>query len=168
MPTRAEMLSRASGLTMVVSASDVLNVTPTLDTSIYADGDLLSDTQAIADAFRIPGGSAMLQSVNVLDEDDQGVALDLIFLSANNKLGTINSAPTVSDASARDILGIVRVGAGDFIDLGGCRVATLSGLGLMMEAASASTTLYLATVTRGGTPTYTAAGLKLKLGLIWD
>lgn len=168
MPTPAEMNSRAAGLTMVVSASDVLDVTPTLDTSIYADGDLLSDTQAITGAFRVPGGSAMLQSVNVLDEDDQGVALDLIFLSALNSLGTINSAPTVSDASARDILGIVRVGAGDFIDLGGCRVATLSGLGLAMKATTGVTSLYIATVTRGGTPTYTAAGLKLKLGLIWD
>lgn len=144
------------------------DLTLSLDTNAYSDGDLLADTQELANAVRISGGRALLQSLHVLDEDDQGVALDVVFLSANNTLGTENSAPTVSDANARDILGIVRVGAGDFIDLGGSRSATLSGLGLALKAAEGSTSLYVAAITRGGSPTYTAAGIRLKFGLIWD
>lgn len=79
-------------------------------------------------------------------------------------LGTFNAAPAITDANARQIVGRVSIATGDYVDLGGARVATKTGLNLMMSAAAATKQLFLATITRGGTPTYTAAGLKLKLG----
>ena len=38
---------------------------------------------------------------------------------------------------------------------------------IMLKAAAASTTLYVAAISRG-TGTYTASGVRLKLGLVWD
>lgn len=165
MATTAERESaRISG----VGSTDIITVTLSLDTSIYADGDVLAATQEIANAARAPSGRAILQSIHVLDEDDQGVAFDVIFLGADVAIGTENAAPSITDADARQILGMVRVGAGDYIDLGGCRIATLTGLGLPLEPAAGATSLYLGAITRGGTPTYTAAGVSLRLGILWD
>lgn len=149
-----------AGLTGVV-----LDLTPTLDTNAYADGDVLFDTTAVASAFDYAAGVRKLESVHILDEDDQGIALDLVFLDSNVSLGTFNAAPNISDANARKIIGRVSIATGDYIDLGGARIATKAGIGQLLKAAAASTTLYVAGITRGGTPTYTAAGLKLKLGL---
>lgn len=156
-----------SQLGLVGAPGDVVDVTLSLDTSAYASGDLLADTQSFT-GVRINGGRAILQSVTVIDEDDQGAAFTIYFLSANNTFGTENSAPSISDASARDVLGWVDVSTADYKDLGGVRVASIKGIGLLLEAAGGSTTLYLAVVNGTGTPTYTASGVKLKLGLLWD
>lgn len=143
---------------------NVVPMTLLLDTAIYAAGDVLSDTAILAGVAPVPGGSTQLRSIEVLDEDDQGIAFDIVFLDSNVSLGPFNAAPAIADAGARSILGIVSVATGDYVDLGGCRVATLKNIGLVLKVLANSSDLYIATITRGGTPTYTAAGLKLKLG----
>lgn len=148
---------------------DVLSFTPTLDTNIYAADDVLFDTTALAGMFRIAGGRALVQSLAVIDSDDQGVAFDLFFLQTNVTIGTFNGAPSISDANAvaSCIRRICRVEASDYLDLGGCKVANKDGIGAMIEAAVGVTGGYLAAITRGGTPTYSASGLLLRLGLFW-
>jgi hypothetical protein len=144
----------------------LIDVTLSLDTSAYGSGDLLADTQEIAGAFLTAGGYALLHSVTVLDEDDQGVAFDLHFLQNSTSLGTENSAPNMSDANARsNIMCRVPIAAADYTDMGGFRVATVGSLNRMLKAASASTSLYVAAVNGSGTPTFTASGLKLRIGL---
>ena len=150
-----------------IGLGSVVSVTLSLDTSAYTDGDVLAATQEVANAVRVSGGRAILQSVHVIDLDDQGVGFDLIFLSANSALGTENSAPDIDDTEVLDTIGMVRIGSGDYIDLGANRIATLSGLGLPLKAAEGQTSLWVAAVTRG-TPTYSASGLRLKLGFLWD
>lgn len=144
---------------------DVFEVTLSLDTSQYADGDVLADTQEVTHFFLAKNGTRKLVSVALLDEDDQGIALDLVFASANVSLGTENSAPDISDANARSLLGALRVATTDYIDLGGSRLATLRGVNLMLESAADSTSLYMGAITRGGTPTHSASGIKVRLGV---
>lgn len=146
---------------------DGFEVTLSLDTSAYADGDVLADTQTLTDAVRVAGGRALLHSLVVIDEDDQKQTFDLLFFSANRSLGTENAAPSISDANARDFLGSVRVSTGDYLDLGGVAVATVRNVGLFLEAAAGSRDLYLGAIVRGAA-TYTASGLRLRLGLLWD
>lgn len=143
---------------------EVCEITLTLDTSAYASGDVLSDTATIPAAVPANGGCARLRSIVVVDEDDQGVALDIFFFAVTQSLGAKNGVPGISDAAARDALGAISILAGDYIDLGGVRVATKTNLDLMLEAAAGSRDVFLATITRGA-PTYTVNGLKLKLGL---
>lgn len=146
----------------------VLDVTLTLDTAIYADGDLLADVQSVGNAVRINNGTGILQSVRVLDEDDQGIGMDLVFITSNSTFGTENAAPTITDTLARDILGIVSISSSDFIDLGGSRVATKTGIGLGIIPTTGARTVYMAAITRGGTPTYTANGLRVRLTFLAD
>jgi hypothetical protein len=140
----------------------VVPLTPLLDTVQYADGDILFDTIVMASSFLSTTGVNRLDSVHVLDEDDQGVAFDLVFVNALTSLGTFNVAPNISDANARNILGFCSVASGDYIDLGGCRIATVRNIGL--DLTTGATNLWVAGITRGGTPTYTASGIKLKFG----
>lgn len=155
-------------MSSVNTRSALMSVTLSLDTSIYAADDLLADTQIVTGAFRFAGGGGVLESIQLLDEDDQGIGMDLIFLDANNTLGTENSAPSITDANARAILGKVNIASTDYIDLGGSRIATKTGVGLVLKAVSGSRDFYVAAITRSGTPTYTANGIKLRLGLLLD
>jgi hypothetical protein len=141
-------------------------ITPVLDTSAYVSGDVLFVATAFNGA-RVAGGRSYLQSLTVVDADDQGYAMELYFFSATVTFGTINVAPSISDADALNFLGMVSVSTGDFIDLGGVRVATIRNIGLMMVPNVASTNLYIAGITRG-TPTHTASGLQFGAGMIWD
>lgn len=150
----------------VAGLETVFDLTLSLDTSAYADGDVLADTQELANFFPSAGGSRVLQNLLVLDEDDNGVGFDLIFLNANVSLGTENSAPSITDANGRSIIGKVSVVAGDYIDLGGCRIADITPIGKVLKGASGQTSLWVAAITRSGTPTYTASGIKLKIGTI--
>lgn len=145
----------------------LLDVTLTLDTSAYADGDVFFVAHSLSNAVRVNDGRAILQSVVVLDEDDVGQTFDLVFLDGNNALGTINAAPSISDANARTILGRVRIDSGDYIDLGGMRMASKYGIGLLLKATGGARTLYIGGIIRGA-GTYTASGVRLRLGLLWD
>jgi hypothetical protein len=143
---------------------DVIDVTLSLDTATYADGDVLAATQVVTDAVRTAGGRARLESLFVLDESDQGAAFDLLILDSNVSIGTENAAVSVVDADARSILARIPIASGDYYDMGGCRIASLGNLGKMLRAVSGSRDLYVAAVSRG-TGTYAAAGIRLKLGL---
>jgi hypothetical protein len=155
-------------LKAAVGGVTLVDVTLSLDTSAYASGDLLADTQAVANAVRFNAGTGVLHSVMVIDEDDNGVAFDLYFASASATFGSENSAPSISDANAREILGIVPVATSDYKDLGGVKVAIKTGLNIIIKGATGSTSIYVAAVNGSGTPTFTASGLKLRVGIVQD
>lgn len=91
----------------------VITVTPVLDTSAYASGDLLFDSTEIANAVRVVGGTAILQSITLLDKADQGVAFTLLFANAATDFGTLNAAPDPDDTEAGTVIGHFAVLAGD-------------------------------------------------------
>jgi hypothetical protein len=168
----ANNTQRASGdrypLPVQAGRTIYVDVTLSLDTSAYASGDVLADTQVITNMVARIGYGGVLQSVEVIDEDDQGAAFTIYFLDANVAMGTENSAPSISDANARSITGSVAVATSDYADLGGVKVAKISGGGLPLQAASGTRNGYVAVVNSTGTPTYTASGVRLRLGILQD
>lgn len=141
-------------------------LTPTLDTSQYDNGDILFQPTEIVGAVRSSGARALLQSVFAIGEDDQGQGFDLLFFQSAVTFGTINAAPSISDSAARDFQGRVQIQSSDFYDLGGVRVADVSQLGRLIQAASTTRSIWVAGISRG-TGTYTAAGLKFRFGFVW-
>lgn len=141
----------------------ILEVTLSLDTLIYASGDVLADTQEIQNAFAIDGGAGIITSVVLLDKDDQAQDLDLVFLKTNVSLGTENAAFSITDANADEIYGIVSVVAADYVDLVNSQLATkVLEDGLGVQADSGSKSLFVGAISRG-TGTYTASGITLKI-----
>lgn len=151
----------------VTSAADVIEVVLTLDTSGgYADGDVLADFQEVTNFVRALGGRALIQSITVVDKDDVGLAFDILTSRSAISLGTENAAPSISDANAVGVQRIVRIETTDYIDLGGCRVATRAPVGVVIEAASDTRSMWVGAIVRGA-GTYSAAGLVLRFGVVW-
>lgn len=151
---------------VVAGASDiVVTVTPTLDTSAYASGDLLFDSTEAANAARSAGNTTLLESVTIIDKADQKVAFTLVFANANTDFGTANSAPNPDDTETATIVGHVAIAATDYLDMGGASVACIRNLGLLMQT-SGTTSLWIAGVNSTGTPTYAASDLVFYLGFL--
>lgn len=152
--------------TKVSSFTKTWTETLTLDTNAYAAGDYLADRLELTRVSRVAGLAVVLQSLTVIDVDDQGAAFDVLLFSQSFTAGTKNNAWAVTDAEmVAGFQGGLRIAAADYVDLGGNRVATLSGLGLVLQPAA--TSLFVGTISQGS-PTYTAAGLTLIFGFLRD
>lgn len=147
--------------------STIVDLTLSLDTGIYADGDVLAAAQELASAVRSNGATGVLQSIYVIDKDDQGMAFDIVVADQTIALGTENSPVSISDADAAKILGIISISSGDYVDLVNSQAVTMSGLGLVLKPSGASTSVYIGAISRG-TGTYTASGIVLRFGIVQD
>jgi hypothetical protein len=145
----------------------IVPITFSLDTNAYADGDVLADSQILANALRINDGTGEIVSLVLNDKDDQGVAMDVVFLSANVSLGTENGAVAITDADADNILGVVHIDGADWIDMINSRVATKRDLGLKIKAVTGAASIYVGLITRGA-PTHTASGITGRIGINRD
>lgn len=148
----------------VKALDDVITIDCTVDTNALAEGDVAFATQEVAGFSTAADITSILQSVTVIDVDDQGIGIDLIFFNANTTLGTENSAPDIDDTEAQTIIGRVQVGAGSFYDLVVNRVACVYGIGLPMKAGTGGS-IWMAGIARGA-PTYAGGHVYIKLGVL--
>tara|TARA_R100001594_G_scaffold86372_1_gene120828 strand:- start:62 stop:577 length:516 start_codon:yes stop_codon:yes gene_type:complete len=150
----------------------VIRVTPTLDTSAYANDDVFFNSTEIPSAVVGNGGSSKLIGITVLNEDDVAHDMDIIFMQKSTDLGTINEAVgsnskwTNALAKAAGVLGVVQIDwSVTNIDMVNNLIFTTSnanpsakseGLPILLQAESNSTSVFMAAVSRGGTPTVAA------------
>ncbi len=142
---------------------ELIEVTLSADTSIFANNDIAADFQEVPGFFAKNGASATIHSITVIDGDDQGTALDIFGSRTGGTLGSENSGITISDANVAEVQVLAVVAAADFRDMINSMLCTKSNLGVTVSAAADSTSYYVGAVVRSGTPTYTAAGLKLRI-----
>ena len=153
----------------VIASADVFSaVTLTLDTVLYASGDVLAATQEVTGIFE-GGRPVMLASLALLDKDDQAQALDIYLIRSNVSIGTENAAAAITDAVADEFLTLIPVLAADYTDMGSSQfvIKNMSedGMGAMCYPSAGGESLYIAAESKG-TGTYTAAGITLKLGFL--
>tara|TARA_R110002020_G_scaffold350620_1_gene564006 strand:- start:977 stop:1483 length:507 start_codon:yes stop_codon:yes gene_type:complete len=148
---------------------DLIDVTLTTDAEAHANNDVIAQSIEIANAVSVLGGSAIIQSIMLLDEDDEAPAVDLVFQTDNTALASDEGeVVNISDANARDILGFVNVS--NYTDLVGCQVATKTNIGLVVKAASTTRSIWVHCINRSG-GTYTPAAttdLKMRIGIVKD
>jgi len=138
----------------------LVDFTPVLDAAILANNEIFMAVQAISGVFRDPTETRKMVSVTVLDGDAQNQAFDLFFFSGSASLGTINSTVTITDADAAKIIGRVPM-------VVATHASSLVNSILFHQAVSIicpGPTLYVGAVIRSGTPTFTASGMKMRLG----
>lgn len=158
----------ASNQTTLPVETDIkyVDVTLSLHTTAGVALDLLADAQIVAACTRANDVESLLQSIVVIDEDDNKAAIRLIFLSASTSLGTEGDAIAMSDSMLREVLGVVDIAAGDYFDFGGGSIVNKNGVGIVCKPASGTDDIYVAAQLTTGTPTYTASGIRLRLGFI--
>ena len=149
---------------------DIIEITPGTTTNACSDGEIIWDNEKLENLTATKGGSCVLQSIGLLDDDDNGGAIDLVFLNATGSLGTEGSAISVDDDSSAvpgTILGIVQIS--NYFDGVAWKYGHKENIGLVLKSAANSRDIYVAAINRsGGALTYTAAGLLLKVAVVQD
>ena len=141
----------------------IVRFTPVVDTNAYAAGDVLFDTTSVSLSNNTTAGArGTILTASIIDRDDEASqTITLYFLRSNVSLGTINSAPSISDDNAAEIIGTCTVTTGT--DLGGCKYGDTSGLVIPFELPAQN--LFVAATT-GGTPTFTSANdIRVRLSI---
>ena len=110
----------------------IVDSTPTLGTGGVDAGDVLAETTQVEQMIRETGRGALLTSLVIVDDDDVGGDLNIVLFDSNVALGTADSAPSISDADADQILGIVNVAT--YVDLGGVKIATVTDINIPLRA----------------------------------
>ena len=146
---------------------DLIELTPSTTTNACSDGEIIWDNEKIANAVSVPSGASILQSVTLIDDDDHGGTIDLVFTDNSASFGTEGSAITAADGSVPDaILGVVTIS--NYFDGEAWKVGHKQNIGMVLRG-DASKDVYVTAINRsGGALTYTAAGLLLKVGVVKD
>lgn len=151
---------------------NTIQVVPSLavSTSIYASGDIVGGKLTLPNAVRVSGGTGMIQSIMVIDQDNQKPVFDLLIFDRDPSNGTYsdNGAFTIHASDAPFLIRRISVSAGDWTTIGGIGIADLDALGRTINANS-GTSLYGLIILNGSTPTYTASTkLTIKIGILRD
>ena len=148
---------------------DVITLTPDTATEECLAGDVIFQADELPNMVSVPAGTCMVHSIGVLDDDDNGQAIDIVFMDTTGLLdagddgGEIDAAAgVIPDA----ILGVVQITS--YFDGIAWQYGYKTNIGLVLKAAAGTKSIYVSAVNRGSTATWTAAGLRLQIGVIKD
>jgi hypothetical protein len=151
------------------SSHAIIDVDLTVPTSGIAAGDLLADTQVVANAAGAIDKPVVVESITLIDPDDTGNAIDLVLLTDNVSLGTENAAPTVSDANALAYCGAnVQFTAAGWTDLGGVRVQSVGNLNRVVAPKTGTRDIYIAAVNVSGTAQFAGGTIRARIAVSQD
>lgn len=156
--------------TPITKNSTVVEVTPTLDTSIYASGDRLGSIMTIPNAARANGFEVVLSDVTIIDKAKQSQAIDILFFDESPTVASAdNAAIDITDAEMGDkFLGRVSIATSDYSALANSSEASPASFNKVLKPISSSKDLYALCVCRSGTPTYAADSLVIKFKFLQD
>lgn len=152
---------------------DLIDVTLTTDAEAHADNDVIAQSIEIPNAVAVNGGSAIIQSIMLLDEDDEGPAVELLFSQVSTAITddegeAIGNNVADLDSTFGSFLGATTVS--NWSDLIDAQLGMKTNVGLVVKAASDSTSIYVHAVNRSG-GAYTPAAttdLKMRIGIVKD
>lgn len=150
--------------------TQVVTVTPTIDTAIYSAGDLLGNLLTLAGAVRVAGGKGTIQSVVLVDKAKQDLPIDVIFFTTNLPGSTLtdNAAATIVSADLLNCIGVIKILASDYTDFANNSIATKASQGLPFSAAAGTTSIYVIMVARDAPDYVTSSDLQLKVKIYPD
>lgn len=140
----------------------LISQTPTIDTAVYASGDLLTPLMTF-DVGNV-GDGGVIKSLMIVDLDADSPALDVLFFTSNlsNSTLTLNAAADIHDTDILTFIGHVSFVSGNWIALADSSVATRENLSLPFTTG----TLYAVAVSRGTPDELTATDITFILGVM--
>jgi len=154
---------------------DLIDVDLTTTSATHADGDVIAQQIEIPNAVSVKGGCAIIQSIYLQNTDNsvESPALEIIFASANTALTSdISDAIEITDANLiiATVLGSATVSNWSTLLPSDNEFAIKSNVGLVVRAASDSTSIYMHVINRSG-GNYTPGGtdkLTGRIGIVKD
>ena len=147
----------------------VFTITPDTHTEAAAVNESVFQADELANFMSEKGGTAIIQSIVILDDDDNGNSLDIVFMDTTGLLDASDDATVIDAADGvipDAILGVVNVS--NYFDGVLWKVGQKDGIGLAIKSAITTRSIYISAINRGGTATWTAEGLRLKIGYVQD
>ena len=165
--TRIGRFSAAEKLNSM--AVDLIDVIPTCDTDAIPNDDVIFDWVEIPNAVAVTGGSAIIQSIHLLDRALKSATIDIFFQTDNTTLGTLGGNPSLSDNDAGDMLGFTTLSSYSALGTGNS-VCTKTNVGIVVKAASDTRSIYMAAINRSGGDinAYGANSLRFRIGIVKD
>ena len=148
----------------------IIDVTPTLNTNEYADGDALFNKAEIPNAVLGKGGTAVLVNITVNSKKSSATAMEVIIMGSNQSMESANDAMNITAAEglAANFCGWVDIPAAGCLDMGNFIICQpLAGAGakphfpMLVKADDDSTSIFF-TVIIGGTVTYADGDLTFR------
>ena len=148
----------------------VIDVEPTIDTNAYQAGDILFEPIKIENAVAVKGGSAILQSIAVANDDALVGSFDLVLTGSDDSPGSLNAVLAdgtgLSDANADLVLGITSVT--NMVDVGGCSIGSKQNIGMVIKAEATTRDVYVWGIAQRTDKPTAATGYKLRFGIVQD
>lgn len=148
--------------------TQVHTISPTVDTSIYADGDNIGGQEYEMPYVVNTGDGGTIHTITVQDYDSQTPDLAIVFFNAepSNTTFTDNGALTIADADLAAYVGHVTIASTDYLSFVNNSVGVKANVGLAYDAPNES--LWVVLVSKG-TPTFTNANyLKIRIAVRLD
>ena len=147
----------------------VVEVTPTLDTSEYAAGDILFNRQEIPGAVMGLGECSKLLNVTMTSKKASFTETEIAIFQNDQSLDAANDPFDISaaDGAAAGFLGWIELASGGGLDCGDfvvampTRAAAKPLMPMLLQAAAGSTSVYFVAINRA-TVTYAASDLTFK------
>tara|TARA_R100000742_G_C4274950_1_gene95160 strand:- start:1319 stop:1825 length:507 start_codon:yes stop_codon:yes gene_type:complete len=149
--------------------TDVITVTLVSTTNACATNEVIFQGEELENIVSVKGGACVIQSIGLLDDDDNGEPIDLVFFDSNVELDDSNDGTTIDAADGTipdSILGVVNLT--NYFDGVNWQYGHKENIGLTLKAASDTKSVWVAGVNRGSSATWTASGLRIKVGVIKD
>tara|TARA_R100000426_G_scaffold60176_1_gene42501 strand:- start:89 stop:613 length:525 start_codon:yes stop_codon:yes gene_type:complete len=169
------LVGRTSQTKLNSMAVDLIDVTLLTTIDTHADGDVISQSIEIPNAVAVEGGTAIIQSIYLQNQDNdvESPALELVFASKNTNITSdIGDGVEVNDTDliTATLLGSSTVSNWSLLKPSENEIATKTNIGLVVRADSNSKSIFVHTINRSGanyTPSGTAV-LKAKIGVVKD
>lgn len=146
----------------------VVSVTPTVDTSIYASGDVIGGLMTFSNAVGYQSTTGIVTSATVSDKNSTASDLELWVFSSNPSASTFTdqAAFTIADADITKVISVISLGSTSRFDAANNGVKYLGSISCPVS--TTSKTLYAVLVSRG-TPTFaTSSDVTVKLAIASD
>jgi len=147
----------------------IIDVTPTLNTDEFADGDALFNYQELPNAVEWSGGCSKLINVTVNSKKASKTPMEIMFQTNAQSLEASNAPMNITavEGASAGFLGWVDIPDAGGLDMGnfiiGMAVPAVGTpqLPFLLQASSGSTSVYFSVII-GGTVTYGASDLTFR------
>lgn len=145
--------------------SGPIEATLVVETGAYADGDLLCLAVEIPN-LTVENQPVYINSLALIDYDDQGAALDVVFFDRYpGNLGALNAPAAFTIAQASYVQAGVKVAAADYIDMGDNQLGQPDFNPRKVRSYLGGTSMWVAAIANGAA-TYATGRLTLKVGAV--
>lgn len=158
------VLFDSAGNAISPSGGAVIAQTPTITAGAYHAKDAVGGKLTFANAARISGGKGVINSVTIVDDDNELAGLELWLYNQDFTASSDNAAFDPTDADNENLVGVIPISSADYFSANDNACACVRGVGLEYQCVG-GTSLY-GQLKCTATPTYTGTGdLTVKIGV---